>query len=198
MTPYKRVEWHPDPNPHRPPPPSLFPPSHLPTGQLHIHSAPQLLPLFRLKETEKGDWELSHCFPLLPSLSVSLSLSFSHPSSSLSLPSLFSALGKRRSNPAFLSWQTDRPENKQKRYLENGGWGLSWLERQAAKLIFSLDPGLGGGIPPSLFFSFLLSSPVFSSPLLLCSPLLSTGIPLQGWESCPCPAPVPPAQPDPF
>lgn len=34
--------------------------------------------------------------------------------------------------------------------------------------------------------------------LLLSSPLLSAGIPLQGWESHPSPAPVPPTQPVPL
>lgn len=91
MTLYKTAEWHPGPDPH--PPSSLF---HNPLSPLGIHSAPQLLPLFSPKQTEKGKRECTLLFTASfpPSLILTPLLQSLTP-----LP--LSALGKQRSDPAL-------------------------------------------------------------------------------------------------
>lgn len=118
MTPY---EWHPNPDPHPPHPPSLFPPSPLPTGQLCIHSAQQLLPLFSPNQTQKGERECTLCFPL----PLFLSLPFSHQSSSPLTPPPSFGFGEAAIRPCP-SLLTNRQIRKQ---LVNRirGWRLSWL-----------------------------------------------------------------------
>lgn len=192
MTPYETAEWHPNPDPRHPPlsrspslpplPPSFF---HHPLSPLansaYTQSTSSSPISVQTRQREANGSVL--CFSLLPSLFLSLSLSLLLTPLLQSLTPLpLSALGKQWSDPALLSWQIDRSENKQKTEIESSSEDWTYRQGEANRRTggwFFLIVGLSAGRDPS-------------------SPLLSAGIPLQGWESYPSPTPAPSAQPAPL